>query len=169
MPIPVLDEQNLRKLPVRERLDRCASIIKTSNDESLRWDAVWLAGEVTETVARDDPIFNEVSDLMSWILQNDNNGVVKHEACYQIAARNMRNKIPDLIHTALYDKSTIAKHEAIESLGLMRAFESEDLISKALEDSSYDVRETAAFVLKRSKRLEKLTEAEKQYKPSDII
>jgi len=169
MPIPVLDEQNLRKLPVRERLDRCVSIMKTSNDESLRWDAVWLAGEVTETVDRDDPIFNEVADLMSWILQNDNNGVVKHEACYQIAARNMRKKIPDLIHTALHDKSTIAKHEAIESLGLMRAFESEDLISKALEDSSYEVRETAAFVLKRFKRLEEFSEAEKQYKPSDII
>ncbi len=169
MPVPILDEHNLRQLPVRERLDKCTSILKTSTDESLRWDAVWITGEIAETVDKDDPIFEEVANLMSWILQNDDNGVVKHEACYQIAARNMRNKIPDLIHTALYDKSTIAKHEAIESLGLMRAFESKELISRALEDTVYDVRETAAFVLKRLKRLEKFTGTERQYKPSDII
>ena len=169
MPVPIIDEQNLRQLPVRERFDKCTSILKTSTDESLRWDAVWLTGEIVETVGKNDPIFEEVSDLMGWILQNDDNGVVKHEACYQIAARNMRSKIPDLMHTALYDKSTIAKHEAMESLGLMHAFESKDLISKALEDPLYDVRETAAFVLKRLKRLEKLTGTERQYKPSDII
>jgi HEAT repeat protein len=47
----------------------------------------------------------------------------------------------------------LAKHEAIESLGLMRAFEAESLIKKALDDPSEDVRATAAFVLKRFERL----------------
>jgi len=169
MAIPILDEQNLRQLPMQERLDKCTSILKTSKDESLRWDAVWIAGEIAETVLNDDPIFQKVADFMVWVLQNDNNGVVKHEACYQIAARNMRNKIPDLVQTALYDKSTIAKHEAIESLGLMRAFESQELISKAMDDPIFDVRETAAFVLKRLARLEKLTGISREYKPSEII
>ena len=169
LPIPILDEQNLRKLPVRERLDKCVSILQTSKDESLRWDAVWLAGEISETAGQNDPIFDEVSDLMSWILQNDNNGVVKHEACYQIAARDMRNKIPDLIQTVICDRSTVARHEAIESLGLMRAFESKEQITKALKDPSYDVRETATFVLKRFKRLEEFSGTERQYKPSEII
>ena len=129
----ILDEGKLRNLPIRERLDKCTLIIKNEPDESLRWDAVWLAGEVAE-MNPDTPLFDEVADLMSWVLKNDNNGVVKHEACYQIAARNMRKKIPDLVSTALNDKSVIAKHEAIESLGLMRAFDSKDLISKSLDD-----------------------------------
>ena len=168
MPIPILDEQNLRQLPVRERLIQCTDIIKNSKDESLRWDAVWLAGEISENTTSDDPLFHQVADLMVWVLQHDDNGVVKHEACYQIAARNMRQKIPDLVQTALFDKSTIAKHEAIESLGLMRAFDSKDLIVKALEDPSYDVRETAAFVLKRLQRLEQLKNNGK-YIPSEIL
>ncbi len=150
----IIDDGKLRSLPIRERLDKCKSILKNDRDESLRWDAVWLAGEIAEKLEIDDPLFNEVADLMAWVLQNDNNGVVKHEACYQIAARDMRKKIPDLIQAALYDKNIIAKHEALEALGLMRAFESRDLILKALDDPNPEVRETAAFVIKRLDRLQ---------------
>jgi len=102
---------------------------------------------------------------MAWVLQNDKNGVVKHEACYQIAARNMRNNIPVLIHSALYDDSVLTKHEAIESLGLMRAFEAEDLIKQAINDPSPDVRETAEFVIKRLSRIKALG----AYSPSVIL
>jgi HEAT repeat protein len=161
----ILDETNLRRLPVQQRLDKCTSIIKNETDESLRWDAVWLAGEVAE-MNPGTLLFDKVADLMVWVLQNDDNGVVKHEACYQIAARNMRNKIPDLIQTALNDESAIAKHEAIESLGLMRAFDAKDLISKCLQDPIPDVRETAAFVMKRLARLENIKE---EYSPSKIL
>jgi len=161
----VLDESKLRNLPIRERLDKCISIIKNEPDESLRWDAVWLAGEVAEMNPY-TPLFDEVADLMAWILKNDNNGVVKHEACYQIAARNMRKKIPDLVQTALNDNSVIAKHEAIESLGLMRAFDYKDLISKSLDDPHPEVRETTTFVMKRLERLQKI---QGNYLPSKIL
>ena len=164
----ILDDGKLRDLPYRERLDRCSSIIKNESDESLRWDAVWLAGEIAE-INPDSPLFDEVADLMVWVLKNDNNGVVKHEACYQIAARNMRSKIPDLLETALNDSSVIAKHEAIESLGLMRAFDSKDLLYNALDDPDPNVKETAAFVLKRLDRLEKLETNKKIYIPSKIL
>ena len=162
----VLDEQDIRKLPLRERLDKCSSILKNSNDESLRWDAVWLAGEIAEISDPNDPIFNEVADLMVWILENDDNGVVKHEAAFQIAARNMRKKIPDLVNSILNDKSGLVRHEAIESLGLMRAFETEEMILKFASHQNPDVRQTAAFVLKRFARLKNLKE---QYKPSNIL
>ena len=165
----ILDEGNLRSLPVRERLNKCREIAQKESDESLRWDAVWLAGEISEIVGPKDPMFGEVADLMAWVLKNDTNGVVKHEACYQIAARNMREKIPDLVQTALTDTSSIAKHEAIESLGLMRAFETIQILFKATEDPIPDVKETAVFVLKRLQRLEKLDEARKAYKPSEIL
>jgi len=165
----ILDEGNLRSLPLRERLDKCNEIVKKETDESLRWDAVWLAGEIAELNGPEDPMFNEVSDLIAWVLKNDTNGVVKHEACYQIAARNMRKKIPDLVESALTDTSVIARHEAIESLGLMRAFDTKEIIFKATQDPNPDVKETAEFVLKRLKRLEQLEEKKKTYKPSNII
>ena len=161
----ILDENRLRELPYRERLDKCTSILKNETDESLRWDAVWLAGEIAE-LNPNGAFYDEVSDLMVWVLKHDNNGVVKHEACYQIAARDMRKKIPDLIETALNDKSVIAKHEAIEALGLMRAFEARELISKALEDQNADVRETAAFVIKR---LDRVQHIEGKFIPTQIL
>ena len=162
----VLDEQDIRKLPPKERLDKCSFILKNSNDESLRWDAVWLAGEIAETSDPSDPIFNAVADLMVWVLENDDNGVVKHEAAFQIAARNMRKKIPDLINSVLNDKSGLVKHEALESLGLMRAFEVEEIIAKAAYDPSHDVSQTAAFVLKRFARLKGV---KTEYKPYKIL
>ena len=165
MPLDVLDEANLRDLPVRERLDRCIYIIKNDIDESKRWDAVYLAGEIAEATNPEDPIFDEVADLMSWILKNDANCVIKHEACFQIAARNMRKKIPDMINTALNDESGVAKHEAIECLALMRAFESREAMIIALEDPIPYVSETAAFALKRLDRLDK----NEIYKQSKIL
>ena len=63
----------------------------------------------------------------------------------------------------------IAKHEAIESLGLMRAFDSKGLLLKAMDDPDPNVKETAAFVLKRLSRLAKLETKNKKYRPSSII
>ena len=165
MAIELLDENNIRSLSSEERFSVCEQILKNERDESKRWDAVWLIGELAENKDHDDPMFIKISDVLGWVLDNDDNGVVKHEACFQVAARNMRNKIPTLVNTALHNSSILAKHEAIESLGLMRAFETESLIKKALNDPSSDVRETAAFVLKRFERLKNRG----NYNPSDIL
>lgn len=165
MAIQIFDEQNLRSLPDEERFTICEKTLKTEKDESKRWDAVWLIGELAEDKNEKDPMFNKVAEVIEWVLKNDDNGVVKHEACFQVAARNMRQKIPILVDTALHNESILAKHEAIESLGLMRAFEAEPLITKALDDPSVDVRETARFVLKRFERLKNQGE----YKPFNIL
>jgi len=161
----ILDDKMLRELPPQERFLQCKAILKNSEDESLRWDAIWLVGELAEASKPNDLMFKKVADLMVWVLQNDSNGIVKHEACYQIAARNMRSKIPDLTYAALHNSSILAKHESIEALGLMRAFEAESLIKKVLDDPNADVRETASFVLKRFTRLRNKGE----YRPSDIL
>ena len=165
MAIEIYDENKLRELPVDARLSMCERIIKNDSDESKRWDAIWLVGEIAEKRDAEDPMFVKAADLMEWVLKNDDNGVVKHEACYQIAGRNMRTKIPALVESALNDKSILTKHEAIESLGLMRAFEAVDLIRDAEIDPSIDVRETARFVIKRLQRLQNQGE----YKPADIL
>lgn len=166
MPIEVFDEYNLRKLSDEERFTICEHTLKNEKDESKRWDAVWLIGELAENKDENDPMFNKVSDVIEWVLNNDDNGVVKHEACFQVAARNMRQKIPVLVNTALHNKSILTQHEAIESLGLMRAFEAEPLIRKALDDPSIDVRETAEFVIKRFARIQN---RDVVYKPSAIL
>ena len=164
MGIVILDDYNLRQLEPENRFIECEKVIKADPDESKRWDAVWIVGELGNKDYGID-MFEKVTGLMIWVLENDDNGVVKHEACYQIAARNMRNAIPSLINSSLNDTSVLTKHEAIESLGLMRAFEAENSIEKALDDPSKDVRETATFVIKRIARLRESGE----YVPSTVL
>jgi hypothetical protein len=165
MAIQLFDENNMRELPDEERFRICNDVLKNEADESKRWDAVWLVGELAEDQEDKNKLRNKVADLLEWVLRNDTNGVVKHEASFQIAARNLRNKIHVLIDVALYDKSVLSKHEAIEALGLMRAFEIEDQIKKTLDDPSQDVKETAEFVLKRFNRLRNSPD----YTPSAIL
>ena len=162
----ILDENHLRSLPQEERLEKCIEILKNDSDESKRWDAVWLAGELAESAGRNEEIFEKVADLMVWVLKNDDNGVVKHEACFQIAARNMRNKISALIDSSLHDQSGLVKHEALEALGLMRAHECIEAIEKGLKDTNQDVKETAKFVIKR---LNRLKNSKNDYIPSEVI
>ena len=142
-------------MPPRQRLDKVIQVLKNGNerDESIRWDCIWLAGEITEAVGKDDPIYTEIAELMVWVLNNDDNGIVRHEAAFQIGLHNMREKIPDLVNSILNDKSDLVKHEAIEALGLLRDHGSKETLTKMLDDKGEAVSETAAFVLKRLERL----------------
>jgi HEAT repeat protein len=155
-----LDDHELRKLSLEERIVKLEKIFKNSNDESARWDAVWLAGEIPVEVGLKGPLFDRVADLYAWVLKNDDNAVVKHEVCYQIAGRNMRSKIPDLVESGLHDKSPLVRHEAIECLGIIRANDQIDVIEKATHDPDEYVRETARMVLKRMERVK-----EKEFQP----
>lgn len=147
------DVYDLRKLSSEKRFDACKQILENEKDESLRWDAVWLAGETAQVENKNRKLFDQISDLMTWVLKNDDNSVVKHEACYQIAMRKMEKKIPDLVNCALYDASPLVKHEAIEALGLLDAFSSDELISKSLKNPNLDIKQTAEFVLRRIERM----------------
>jgi HEAT repeat protein len=149
----ISDEFDMRKLPPRQRLDKITQVLKNERDESIRWESIWLVGEITEELINtDDPIFDEIADLLVWVLRNDDNGIVKHEAAFQIAVRNMRSKIPYLVNSALNDKSELVRHEATEALGFLRAHEYKETLRKKLEDPSEAVRETAVLMLKRLDR-----------------
>ena len=152
MAVQVLDDKKIREYPLEERVKILEDIFKNSNDESLRWDAVWLAGEIPEQVGLKGPLFDKVSELFAWILKNDDNSVVRHEVCYQISGRNMRERIPDLVEAGLHDESALVRHEAIECLGIIRAFDQIDVIKQSLNDPSEHVRITARMVLKRMGR-----------------
>jgi len=147
-----IDEQSIRGLPIGKRLARLNDILKNNNDESVRWDAVWLLGEIVAQLNPEDRFFKKVSDLSAYVLRHDDNIIVRHEICYQIAGRNMREKIPDLAWSALNDPSDLVRHEATECLGIIHADEEIETIKKATKDRSQNVRDTAFFVLKRMKR-----------------
>ncbi len=155
------DEYNQLKLFPKKRLREYHEILKNESDESIRWDMVWLAGEIAENVGTKNPVFAEVEELCDWVLKNDQNSFVKHEACFQIAARNMRRKIPALEECILNNETDLVRHEAIESLGLLSSFDSKKLISKFLTSSNIDIKQTAEFVLKR---FERLTDTMNNYK-----
>ena len=152
-----LDEYDLREMKPRERIVHCKEILRNEKDDSLRWDAVWIVGEILEDKKERKSFFDEVSDIMGWVLRNDDSGMVKHEACYQIAMRKMDKKIPDLINSALYDTNGLVQHEAVEALGMLNALDSEELITKCLNSSNPDIKQTIEFVLSRIKRQKQLT------------
>lgn len=146
----VFDEYEMRKLHPRERFDKITNILKSEQDQSVRWDCIWLAGEI---VNEEELLATDVADLMVWILNNDSDSIVRHEAAFQIGLHNMRDKIPDLVHAIMNDKSDLVKHEAIEALGLLRDQQCQDTLQCMLHDKSEAVRDTALFVIKRLSRL----------------
>ena len=151
----ILDEYDYRQMPPRQRLTTLIKVIKTDkDDESKRWDAVWLCGEMLDSKSN-LKYRDEIADLMVWVLYHEKNGIVKHEAAFQIGLRNMRDKIDNLKDIAVHDESDVARHEAVEALGMMRV-QDEDT-KRVLEGLTFvdskAVSETASFVLKRLERL----------------
>lgn len=148
----ILDDLNIRNLSPQERYDKLSYILKNSDDESLRVDSVWLLSEMRDFVKVNDPLYEKIADMLVWVLQNDKNGVVKHEAAYEIGRQNMINKIPDLLLAAIQDDDILVRHETVEALGLMKTDEFKEKVKVCLKDPAKEVRETAMFVLKRVER-----------------
>ena len=148
----ILDDLNIRKLSLPERFDKLSHLLKNSDDESLRTDSVWLLSEMRDSVKVSDPLYEKIADMLVWVLQNDPNGVVKHEAAYEIGRQNMTNKIPDLLYAAMNDKDILVRHESVEALGLMKTDDLKEKVKVCLKDPANEVRETAMFVLKRLER-----------------
>ena len=148
----ILDEKNIRSESPEKRILECKKILENEKDASKRWDAVWILGELARE-QRETEYFNHAADLLVWTLENDTDGVVKHEVCYQISACNMRGKIPDLLSAGLNNENPLARHEAIECLGFMEAFETIEGMKKALNDPVDYVRETAMCAIKRLERM----------------
>ena len=161
--IPEEFDKAIKKLPLEERYEKLEQIFKTSQDESERWDAVWLGGEIPVEVDLKGPLFEKMTDLFAWVLKNDPNDVVRHEVCYQIAARNMRRIIPELAHAANYDPSPLVRHEATECLMIIRAIDQIDAIKRSLEDENESVRNTARLVLKRMNRYKSEFDAKSEW------
>jgi hypothetical protein len=153
------DEYDMRKLPPRTRLKVLRTLFEAERygDESQRWDCIWLIGEILDELPDDKEIRKEIADLMVWILRNDNNDILSHEAAFQIGVRNFEDKMEDLRWAALHHWGMITRHEAIEALGMARQYKDRAMIEKIAHDKTEPVpiRVTAAFVVKRLDRLKK--------------
>jgi HEAT repeat protein len=157
--VTVYNQSSMLKIPVKERMEVCKSIIKKEKDESLRGEAVWVLGAIASELNLNDPLRDEIGDLLEFVLIHDNSDVVKHEAVFQIADSNLKKKIYVVVNSALNDPSELVRHEAVEALGLIAAFDQRHVLLKALNDKKDCVRQTAAFVLKQLDRLEKAQHA----------
>jgi HEAT repeat protein len=146
---------SILKIPVKERMEVCKSIIKKEKDESLRGEAIWVLGATASELNLNDPLRDEIGDLLEFVLIHDNNDIVKHEAVFQIGESKLKKKIYVLVNSALNDPSELVRHEAVEALGLIQAFDQKHVLLKALNDKKDCVRQTAVFVLKQLDRLEK--------------
>jgi len=158
-----LTENKLNELPPETRLAVCVEKIKNGkNSESQRWDCLIIISELYVKLTSNfqevhskkiKKMLSEIESTLKWMVYNEKNCVVHHEIAYQIAARNMINLIPDMVNAALHSKSIVSRHEYLECLGVMKAFEDlKKIIPHALKDSNPDVRQTAEFAEDRMNR-----------------
>ena len=172
-----LTEDKLNELLPETRLDVCVEKIKNGrNSESQRWDCLIIISELYVKLTNDS--FNElppkkikemlskIESALKWMIYNEKNCVVHHEVAYQVAARNITNLIPDMVYAALNSKSVVSRHEFLECLGVMKAFEAlGKIIPRALKDDQPDVQQTAAFAEDRMKRYQN----EKNWSALEIV
>lgn len=172
-----LTENNLNELPPRTRLAISIEKIKNGkNSESQRWDCLIIISElyvkltkkiVPDISDREIPkMLSDIESTLKWMIYNEKNCVVHHEVAYQIAARNMTNLIPDMVYAALHSGSVVSRHEFLECLGVMKAFDDlQKIMPLALKDPNPDVRQTAEFASDRMKRYAK----EKDWSALEIV
>ena len=159
-----LTENKLNELVPGIRLAVCVEKIKNGkNSESQRWDCLIMISELyvklTENKFKElnskkiKEMLSEIESTLKWMIYNEKNCVVHHEIAYQVAARNMINLIPDMVHASLHSQSIVSRHEFLECLGVMKAFDDlKKILPFALKDKNPDVRQTAEFADDRMKR-----------------
>ena len=172
-----LTENKLNQLDPKLRLAICIHKIKNKNSSvSQRWDCLVIISELYVKIQQESladipalqskKILVQIEDILQWMIYNESNCVVHHEVAYQIAARNIRRLVPDMIWSAINSKSIVSRHEYIECLGVMKAFDALDgILDTILYDKNSDIKETAEFVLDRTKRYSN----EKEWVALDIV
>lgn len=117
-----------------------------------------MLGNTIKEIRAGDSNYKRIGDLLEQVLLRDNNVVVKHEACFQLGENGFREKLAALIDSALHDPSELVRHEAVEAIGLLKAFDCDKVLHQCLNDKNEAVRQTAAFVIKQLNRLRSLSD-----------
>lgn len=162
-----LTERFINKLHPKRRLEFCISKIKNKDrlsSVSEREDALVLLGElyyklhkeqegIEFTTKEKEDICSQIKDAFDWAMDNEPNCVPHHEICYQISQRDIRELIPKMVQIALHHKSVVSRHEYIECLANIGAWDEIDsMLPMVLNDENADVRETAKYCEDRLRR-----------------
>jgi hypothetical protein len=159
-----LTENRLNELDPETRLEvSVEKITNGKNSESQRWDCLIIISELYVKLKKNqyprlgrqkiNKMLFTIESTLKWMVYHEKNCVVHHEVAYQIAARNITNLVPDMVYAAISSKSIVSRHEYLECLGVMKAFdELKKLIPKVLADENPDVRQTAEFAQDRLSR-----------------
>jgi len=155
-------EDTLNKLKPATRLQISIQIIKnTESSISQRADGLIIICELYQKLTnnqydflktKSDNMKKEIRNTIQWMLYNEKNCVVHHELFYQIAARNMTELVPDMAYCAEHSKSIVSRHEALENLGMMKAWKYIKIIQNALDDPNPDIAQTAQWAMNRYAR-----------------
>ena len=159
-----LTENRLNELDPETRLEvSIEKITNGKNSESQRWDCLIIISELYVKLKKNQfsemgsqkikKMESKIESTLKWMIYNEKNCVVHHEIAYQIAARNITRLIPDMVYAALHSKSIVSRHEYLECLGVMKAFdELKNIIPASLKDKNTDVKQTAEFAKDRLSR-----------------
>ena len=162
-----LTERYINELKPKRRLEFCLSKLKNQDglsSVSEREDALIMLGELYYklhknqdgfdlTAKEKQDICDQVRDGFDWAMDNETNCVPHHEICYQISQRDIRELIPKMTHIAVHHKSEVSRHEYVECLANIMAWdELESILPTMLNDSCADVRETAQYCEDRLRR-----------------
>ena len=157
MATQILDEIQLRSMPITERFHFCENIIKHDSDASFRGEALWVVGEIVKQIQRDDPLMKSISNLFRWVLDNEFDIFVRHEACFEVGEAGFSEHETKLVDIILdKNEDPVVRHEAIEGLGLLRAYHLTWVLEECAKEDNVSVRDTALFMLARFKRLQKI-------------
>lgn len=162
-----LTERQINELDPQTRLEFLISKLKNKNAESSvseRFDAIIILAELYHRLQEGDynsefsikqinKMYCKIIYIFKWAIDNEPNCVPHHELSYQIAARDMRELIPEMVQTTLKHKSIISKHEYLENLANISAWrELEAILPIALKDHNPDIRATAEYCADRMRR-----------------
>jgi len=159
-----LTENRLNELDPETRLKvSVEKITNGKNSESQRWDCLIIISELYVKLKKNQypdlgkqkikKMISKIELTLKWMIYNEKNCVVHHEVAYQVAARNITNLIPYMVDAALHSKSVVSRHEYLECLGVMKAFdELKKILPRVLKDKNSDVRDTAQFAKDRLSR-----------------
>jgi hypothetical protein len=159
-----LTENRLNELDPETRLEvSIEKIMNGKNSESQRWDCLIIISELYVKLIKNQhrdlgkqkvrKMKSKIESTLKWMIHHEKNCVVHHEVAYQVAARNITSLVPDMVTAALHSKSVVSRHEYLECLGVMKAFdELKKILPKVLKDKNPDVRETAEFAKDRLSR-----------------
>ncbi len=89
----------------------------------------------------------DVIEYISYVLLNDPNDLVRHEAAFSLGQMGLRKGLPALIKAVESDPSMFVRHEAAIAIGVIGSEEGKDVLLKALNDKDKEVRDSAIIAL----------------------